>query len=107
MAAALVGGILLSLFQKKTVSSPTLTANISQPLEAVKKFKDVKTLIVRDRKIAVGDKFDDVVTIVRPEDMITQTITRDPKFKNNLFVVKTYEVDGKIFKLLLATLEET
>lgn len=70
-------------------------------------FTEVKSIIVRNKVIKVGDKLDDVYAILKPVDRIKEPdMVRNPSMSIRPVITQHYEVDGKIFDLVIVLLKE-
>jgi hypothetical protein len=94
-------------------SSPSSSKKVSvapSPAEKAQTDKrtagEVKSLTVRGKTIKVGDTSDHVVTILKSNDIVNQTVSKDPSNPNSLLVIKHFKVKGKNFTIHFGRIQD-
>ncbi len=67
---------------------------------------EVTSLSVRGKKIKIGDTADQIFSVLKQDDMVNQTISKDPNNPNSLLVIKNFEVEGKTFTIHFIRVED-
>lgn len=67
---------------------------------------DVASIKVRGKAITINDTADQVFEILKESDIVDQEVRKDPNNPNSLLVVKNYKVNGKIFTLFFARVQD-
>lgn len=91
----------------ETPTTTAVTAVAAPQVAKQDKTKKISGLVVRGKSIAVGDRFDDVTSVLLPADCVYQDQTSDKLIPGSLFLQKTYDVSGKKFTLYVARKEAT
>jgi len=101
----IVGSCVAGIAKNKLFPPPqqTVTAPVQSPPE---KYMDTNSIIVRGKDISTGDLADDVFAIIHQSDMVDQVVIPNKEHPGSMFVVKTFDVDGKKFKLHLARVQD-
>lgn len=58
---------------------------------------EVTFIKVRGETIGIGDTADQVFAVLKNDDMVNQTVEKDPNNPNSLLVSKDYEIKGRKF----------
>ncbi len=67
---------------------------------------EVISIKIGENLIKVGDTSDQVITMLKPGDMVNQTVEKDPNNAASLLVIKNYQVKGKKFTLYFARVQD-
>jgi hypothetical protein len=95
-----------SIQQKQNEIQPTNNTAKSDSNES--KFAEVNSITVRNKIIKVGDKSDYVFSILKPSDRIKEPdIVRNPQLSIRPVVTQHYEVDGKVFDIVIILKRES
>ena len=63
---------------------------------------EVNSVTIRGQKVMVGDTADQVFSLLRQADLISQDVGKDPKNPSSLVLTKYYKVEGRTFTVSFA-----
>jgi hypothetical protein len=67
---------------------------------------EVNFIKVRGKTIGIGDSADQIFTILKNDDMVNQTVEKDPNNPNSLLVIKNYQIKGRKFTIYFARVHD-
>jgi hypothetical protein len=67
---------------------------------------EVKSIKVRGKTISINDTADQVFRVVNKNDVVNQSVEKDPSNPNSLLVVKNYKVSKKKFTIYFARIKD-
>lgn len=67
---------------------------------------EVASIKFLGKLIKIGDTSDQVITVLKPKDMVNQTVGKDPNNPASLLVVKNNKIKAKKFTLYFARVQD-